>query len=154
MADLATRLKPTTMETKRRSRLFGDLWYCLLSRKPWTATKISIKKQSLLFYTMEQLNWGLVEPFRANQCHINVTSVSKMHGTHINTGVLGFRTLFKLGKSLAILKHIHLRFVWKMPLFYLNYTFYSGLLIFCCQGVATIYPHILYLHIFHSTSCS
>ena len=41
------------------------------------------------------------------------------------------RQLLKLGKFLSALKHIYLNFIGKMSLFYLNYTFYSGLLIFC-----------------------
>ena len=49
--------------------------------------------------------------------------------------------LFKLGKFKPELKLFCLSSVVKMPLFYFNYTIYSGLLIFFCQNVAT---HLLY----------
>lgn len=45
--------------------------------------------------------------------------------------------LFKLGKSKDILKHIYLSFVSFLPLFYFSCIYYFGLLIFCCQFVAS-----------------
>ena len=45
--------------------------------------------------------------------------------------------LFKLGKSKDILKYICLGFVSFLPLFYLCCIYYFGLLIFCCQFVAS-----------------
>ena len=47
-------------------------------------------------------------------------------------------TLFHLGKFMVLLKLFCLSFIWKMPLFYHNYIFSCGLLIFCCQSVATL----------------
>lgn len=44
----------------------------------------------------------------------------------------------ELGKFHVSIKHICLIFVCKLPFFYLYYTFYSGLLIFCCQSVAAL----------------
>ena len=46
--------------------------------------------------------------------------------------------LLKLGKSKDILKYICLSFMSFLPLFYLCYIYYFGLLIFCCQNVAMI----------------
>lgn len=51
--------------------------------------------------------------------------------------------LLPLGKFLANIKHICLSSAQKMPIFYLNYTFYSGLLIFCCQSVATLLLYVI-----------
>lgn len=45
--------------------------------------------------------------------------------------------LLEFGKSIAILKHFSLSSISFLPTFYLNYTYYFGLLIFCCQIVAT-----------------
>jgi hypothetical protein len=46
--------------------------------------------------------------------------------------------LFELGKSKGILKYICLSFVPFLPLFYFNCIYYFGLLIFCCQFVASL----------------
>ena len=47
--------------------------------------------------------------------------------------------LFPLGKLLFYVKLFCLGFATKMPIFYFNYIFYFGLLIFCCQSVAMTY---------------
>ena len=44
---------------------------------------------------------------------------------------------FKLGVSFAVLNYICLSFMQIHASFYFNYIIYSGLLIFCCQNVAT-----------------
>ena len=48
----------------------------------------------------------------------------------------GSAYLFKLGKFIIILKYFCLSFISFLPIFYLNYIYYFGLLIFCCQIVA------------------
>jgi len=45
--------------------------------------------------------------------------------------------LFKLGVSFVVLNYICLSFMQIHAAFYFNYINYSGLLIFCCQNVAT-----------------
>ena len=45
--------------------------------------------------------------------------------------------LFKLGVSFVVLNYISLSFMQIHTVFYFNYIIYSGLLIFCCQNVAT-----------------
>lgn len=47
-----------------------------------------------------------------------------------------FSPLLKLGKFIIILKYFCLSFISFLPIFYLNYIYYFGLLIFCCQIVA------------------
>ena len=44
--------------------------------------------------------------------------------------------LFQLVNFIAVSKHFCLSFVSFLPIFYLNYIYYFGLLIFCCQIVA------------------
>ena len=48
----------------------------------------------------------------------------------------GINFLLKLGNFGDIIKHIYLVFISFLPLFYLCYIYYFGLLIFCCQFVA------------------
>ncbi|RGC77132.1 hypothetical protein DW669_13130 [Lachnospiraceae bacterium AM25-17] len=48
-----------------------------------------------------------------------------------------FCLLFKLGVSFVALNYISLSFMQIHTVFYFNYIIYSGLLIFCCQNVAT-----------------
>ena len=72
---------------------------------------------------------------------ISITRKNKIPETLVNKGLLGFCSLFKLGKSKGVAKHIRLVFISFLPLFYLCYIYYFGLLIFCCQFVAT---NILY----------
>lgn len=51
--------------------------------------------------------------------------------------LLNIFCLLKLGKSEDIIRHICLVFTSFLPLFYLCYIYYFGLLIFCCQFVAS-----------------
>ena len=68
-----------------------------------------------------------------------------MSQTSINIEVFDFLLLLKLGNLYFITKHFCLGFVFKLPVFYLCYTDYFGLLIFCCQNVAKkIITEILY----------
>ena len=53
-------------------------------------------------------------------------------------GFPGFLQLFKLGVSFVALNYICLSFMQIHTVFYFNYIIYSGLLIFCCQNVATL----------------
>ena len=46
--------------------------------------------------------------------------------------------LFKFGVFFFVLNYIYLSFMQIHACFYFNYIIYSGLLIFCCQNVATI----------------
>lgn len=72
--------------------------------------------------------------------------VDEVHGIHYAEACTAFsamRAAYKLGKFLANIKHICLSSAQKMPIFYLNYTFYSGLLIFCCQSVATLLLYVI-----------
>lgn len=48
-----------------------------------------------------------------------------------------FSPLLKLGVSFVVLNYIYLSFMQIHAVFYFNYINYSGLLIFCCQNVAT-----------------
>lgn len=54
------------------------------------------------------------------------------------TRVCGVVLLFKLGVSFVALNYICLSFMQIHTVFYFNYIIYSGLLIFCCQNVATL----------------
>ena len=47
-----------------------------------------------------------------------------------------FSPLLELGKFIVWLKYFRLSFMLFLPIFYLNYIYYSGLLIYCCQCVA------------------
>ena len=49
-----------------------------------------------------------------------------------------FSPLLKLGVSFVALNYICLSFMQIHTVFYFNYIIYSGLLIFCCQNVATL----------------
>ena len=49
-----------------------------------------------------------------------------------------FFKLLKLGKFEGVSKHICLVFISFLPVFYLCYIYYFGLLIFCCQFVASL----------------
>ena len=62
-----------------------------------------------------------------------------MPKTCIKTGFRHFNPLFKLGVSFATLNYICLSFMRIHAAFYFNYINYSGLLIFCCQNVATMF---------------
>ena len=55
----------------------------------------------------------------------------------INTGFLKPISSLELGVFFVVLNCIYLSFMQIHALFYFNYTIYSGLLIFCCQNVAT-----------------
>ena len=50
-----------------------------------------------------------------------------------------FSPLLKLGVFFVIINYIYLSFVQIHAILYFNYINYSGLLIFCCQNVATNY---------------
>ena len=50
----------------------------------------------------------------------------------------GLLQSFPLGVSFAVLNYICLSFMQIHTVFYFNYINYSGLLIFCCQYVATL----------------
>ena len=45
--------------------------------------------------------------------------------------------LFEFGMFIVLLKCFCLNFMSFLPIFYLHYTYYSGLLIYCCQCVTT-----------------
>ena len=45
--------------------------------------------------------------------------------------------LFELGVFFVVLNYIGLSFIQIHTVFYFNYIIYSGLLVFCCQNVAT-----------------
>ena len=45
--------------------------------------------------------------------------------------------LFELGVSFVALNYINLSLMQIHTVFYFNYIIYSGLLVFCCQNVAT-----------------
>lgn len=45
--------------------------------------------------------------------------------------------LLKLGVSFVVINYVCLSFIQIHAVFYFNYIIYSGLLIFCCQNVAT-----------------
>ena len=49
----------------------------------------------------------------------------------------GLYPLLELGVSLVAINYICLSFVQIHAYFYINYIIYYGLLIFCCQNVAT-----------------
>lgn len=55
-----------------------------------------------------------------------------------------FTFLFKLGKLQIYLKLFYLSFIYNLPIFYSIYTFYFGLLIFCCQSVAMNFLYQIY----------
>ena len=57
--------------------------------------------------------------------------------TCINTGFFQHFNLFKLGVSFVVINYICLSFIQIHAAFYFDYINYSGLLIFCCQNVAT-----------------
>ena len=84
----------------------------------------------------------LSQPLSRPQIEPNQSySIKQMPETRINTGFRHFNPLFKLGKLLFYIKLFCLSFAAKMSIFYFYYIFYFGLLIFCCQSVAT---NILY----------
>ena len=68
-------------------------------------------------------------------------SVLKPHNkspeTRINTGFPSSIFLLELGVSFVVLNYICLSFMQIHAAFYFNYINHSGLLIFCCQNVAT-----------------
>ena len=74
-----------------------------------------------------------------NVFSINLVSQSKRKSRFPQylQGISALKLLFKLGKSLPYLKLFCLSFIWNLPIFYFICTFYFGLLIFCCQSVAT-----------------
>ena len=78
------------------------------------------------FFITPPANRATLEPFD-----------KKLPETHINTGFRHFSPLFKLGVSFVVLNYICLGFMQIHAAFYFNYINYSGLLIFCCQNVAT-----------------
>ena len=63
-------------------------------------------------------------------------SKKKSPGTPCFRASQDLQLLLKLGKSKDDFKHICLVFICFLPLFYLCYIYYFGLLIFCCQFVA------------------
>lgn len=65
-----------------------------------------------------------------------LTDIERAKNSHKN-GFLGSLMLFKLGVSFIVLNYISLGFMQIHTDFYFNYIIYSGLLVFCCQNVAT-----------------
>ena len=55
----------------------------------------------------------------------------------VNKGFLAHRRLFELGVFFVVFNYICLSFMQIHAHFYINYIIYYGLLIFCCQNVAT-----------------
>ena len=53
----------------------------------------------------------------------------------------GFYPLLELGVFFIVINYIYLGFMQIHAIFYFNYIIYSGLLIFCCQNVATNMQH-------------
>ena len=62
---------------------------------------------------------------------------NKSPETRINAEFPSSIFLFKLGVFFVVLNCICLIFMRIHAIFYFNYIIYSGLLIFCCQNVAT-----------------
>ena len=58
-------------------------------------------------------------------------------GKPINKGFSAYLQLFKLGVFFVVFNYICLSFMQIHAHFYINYIIYYGLLIFCCQNVAT-----------------
>ena len=89
----------------------------------------------ILFQTIKTIkNFPLLNSqIEPNQSHF----IKQMPETRINTGFRHFCPLFELGVSFVILNYIYLSFMQIHAAFYFNYINYSGLLIFCCQNVAT-----------------
>ncbi len=72
------------------------------------------------------------------KCNQNTILKGKSLKTLENKGFEALLQLFEFGVSLVVINYISLSFVQIHTIFYFNYIIYSGLLIFCCQNVATI----------------
>ena len=71
------------------------------------------------------------------KCNQNAILKGKSLKTLENKGFEALLQLFKLGVSLVVINCICLSFMQIHTDFYFDYIIYSGLLIFCCQNVAT-----------------
>ena len=105
------------------------------------AEKIWIKEYDGNNWKLEKINNNELQKYLGSMFYTQ--SVLKPHSkspeTRINTGFPSSIFLLKLGVFFVVLNYICLSFMQIHAYFYINYIIYNGLLIFCCQNVATLY---------------
>ena len=69
--------------------------------------------------------------------YLEPNAIKQSRKTPISSAFPGFYPLLELGTFFVVINYICLSFMQIYACFYFNYIIYSGLLIFCCQNVAT-----------------